>query len=160
MGWLLEFYSKGASPYSNASGEFRTTKVCVEESALNTSQPADISNQVQALVDWVNREKTLHPLLKAARFLAAFLSIQPFAEGNARVGRLLMNVILLKDGFGLVNIRNEDRSRCLDALKTFNASGAIESLAMLIADRVLETVNDAIHIAKPKDAMRKGKILN
>lgn len=111
-------------------------------------------------MDWVNREKTLHPLLKAARFLSTFLSIQPFAEGNARMGRLLMYVILLKDGFDLVNIRHEDRTRFLDALKTFNASGAIESLAMLIAERALETVNDAIHIAKQKDAMRNGKILN
>ena len=33
-------------------------------------------------------------------------------------------------------------------------------LAMLIAERGLETVNYAIHIAKQKDAMRKRMILN
>ena len=76
------------------------------------------------------------------------------------MGLLLMNVILLKNGFGLVNIRNKDRSRYLDALKTFNDSGSIEPLAILIAERALETVNYAIHIAKQKDAMRKRMILN
>lgn len=76
------------------------------------------------------------------------------------MGLLLMNVILLRDGFDLVNIRHEDRTRYLDALKTFNDSGSIEPLAMLIAERALETVNYAIHIAKQKEAMRKGTILN
>ena len=155
---LHRYVMLGTLPH--ASGEFRTTKVCVEESTLNTSQPTDIPNKVQALVDWVNREKTHHPLIKASRFLATFLSIQPFAEGNARMGLLLMNVILLRDGFDLVNIRHEDRTRYLDALKTFNDSGSIEPLAILIAERALETVNYAIHIAKQNDAMRKGMILN
>ena len=155
---LHRYVMLGALPH--ASGEFRTTKVCVEKSALNTSQPTDIPNKVQALVNWVNREKTLHPLIKASRFLATFLSIQPFADGNARMGLLLMNVILLRDGFDLVNIRHEDRTRYLDALKTFNDSGSIEPLAMLIAERALETVNYAIYIAKQKEAMRKGTILN
>ena len=155
---LHRYVMLGALPH--ASGEFRATKVCVEKSALNASQPTDIPNKVQALVNWGNREKTLHPLIKASRFLATFLSIQPFADGNARMGLLLMNVILLKDGFDLVNIRHKDRTRYLDALKTFNDSESIEPLAMLIAERALETVNYAIHIAKQNDAMRKGMILN
>lgn len=66
----------------------------------------------------------------------------------------------IKDGFGLINIRYKDRTSYLDALKTFNDSGSIEPLAMLIAERALETVNYAIHIAKQKEAMRKGTILN
>lgn len=46
---LHRYVILGALPH--ASGKFRTTKVCVEESALNTSQPTDIPNKVQALVN-------------------------------------------------------------------------------------------------------------
>jgi len=54
------------------------------------------------LCGWVNDSldgEALHPLLVAAVFMSVFLQIAPFEEGNLRVVRFLLILILLKAGY-------------------------------------------------------------
>ncbi len=55
----------------------------------------------------------------AASFDAHFrlVAIHPFADGNGRTARLLMNLLLLRDGYPPVAVRPEDRKTYLDALE-------------------------------------------
>jgi Fic family protein len=48
------------------------------------------------------------------------VAIHPFADGNGRTARLLMNLLLLRDGYPPVAVRPEDRKTYLDTLE--NAS--------------------------------------
>jgi Fic family protein len=55
----------------------------------------------------------------AASFEAHFrmVAIHPFADGNGRTARLLMNLLLLREGYPPVTVRPEDRIAYLDALE-------------------------------------------
>jgi Fic family protein len=55
----------------------------------------------------------------AAAFDAHFrlVAIHPFADGNGRTARLLMNLMLLRAGYPPVAVRPEDRKTYLDALE-------------------------------------------
>ena len=55
----------------------------------------------------------------AASFDAHFrlVAIHPFADGNGRTARLLMNLMLLRGGYPPVAVRPEDRKRYLDTLE-------------------------------------------
>ena len=52
------------------------------------------------LIDWFNKEKdTLHPVILATIFHYKFIRIHPFDDGNGRVCRLLVNMILMHYGY-------------------------------------------------------------
>ncbi|MFH1055708.1 MAG: Fic family protein [Candidatus Altiarchaeota archaeon] len=60
---------------------------------------------LKELVEWYKKSKNrYHPIVLAAVVHNQFESIHPFEDGNGRVGRLLMNNILLKHGLPPVNI--------------------------------------------------------
>lgn len=63
---------------------------------LVTPPPDVISPLVDDLVDYVNRQD-IEPVIKAAVAHAQFEVIHPFADGNGRIGRVLVAWILVRD---------------------------------------------------------------
>ena len=59
-----------------------------------------------------NRANTkVHPFILAAYFHYRFTAIHPFDDGNGRMARLMMNLLLMKAGYPPVIIRQEKASR-------------------------------------------------
>ena len=72
---------------------------------LQTTAPANVGDQVSALLAWLARERnepTLHPLMTVAVFTASFLAIRPYQDGNGRMARLLTRLLLLQAGYSHV----------------------------------------------------------
>jgi Fic family protein len=57
-----------------------------------------------------------HPAVRAILAHLEFVTVHPYADGNGRLARLLMNVALLGDGMPWVTIRNDDRREYFAAL--------------------------------------------
>ena len=55
--------------------------------------PEDVPNEIQELCEQVNGYSGEDILTVAAYFHLSFESIHPFADGNGRVGRTLLNII-------------------------------------------------------------------
>ena len=63
------------------------------------------------------RTAKIHACLKAARAHLQLVGIHPFVDGNGRTARLLMNLLLLQDGWPPAIIRKTDRLRYLRLLE-------------------------------------------
>lgn len=73
------------------------------------------------LIEWHNQSKEkMHPIKLAALFHGRFEQIHPFEDGNGRVGRFLVNVILLKRKYPPIIIRKSQRVSYLKALQDFD----------------------------------------
>jgi Fic family protein len=69
------------------------------EELLITAPPEHIQSEMEALIDWVNREsQAMWPSVAAAVFFHEFESIHPFEEGNGRTGRVLFHAYLQNSG--------------------------------------------------------------
>lgn len=137
-------------------GIFRDHDVRVIGAPFKPAEPWEIPQKVNDLVAWFNNQTQLHPIERASIFHATFETIHPFADGNGRTGRLLLNYMLVKAGFWPVNIRYaEDRQRYYNALTAFNRTNSPDELTMLIAARATDQLNYCIHIAKQKEEMHK-----
>jgi Fic family protein len=73
---------------------------------LETSSPAETPRKMERLLGWhaeVERSGELHPLLVTGMFIAWFLAIHPFDEGNGRLSRILTTLLLLRAGYAHVS---------------------------------------------------------
>jgi Fic family protein len=76
------------------------------------ADPTETAPLVHDLINWYNKQKdTLHPLELAAMFHYKFIRIHPFDDGNGRVARLLMNLILQNNGYPIVIISSEEKPK-------------------------------------------------
>jgi Fic family protein len=114
-------------------GKLRTLQVYIRGAKWMPPKPEDVPNEMKTLLAWYTlNEKKLHPLVLAAYFHTAFEQIHPFVDGNGRVGRLLMNFILHKNGYPMINIPNKIKQRYYSALEKAHLEGDLRSFIELL----------------------------
>jgi Fic family protein len=114
---LLKFASKD----ERHRGEYKKTENAVEmfdESGKSVgvvfeTSPAYLTpKRMQELVEWARdalARGEAHPLLVIGSFLAEFLAIHPFQDGNGRLSRVLTNLLMLKSGYAYVPYASHER---------------------------------------------------
>lgn len=83
------------------------------------AQPAKIVPELTALIDWANGAdfEQLTPLQQAAIFHHRFMATFPFTDLSGKVGRLLMNIFVMRAGYLPAVIHGIDRQRYYESLK-------------------------------------------
>lgn len=140
---------------SECCGIWRNHEVRFLGADFRPAAAETIPVKMAELVDWFASEKELHPIERAALFHAKFETILPFADGNGRTGRLLLNFMLMRDGYWPVNIRyDEDRVRYYEALESYHTTGNADALTALIAVREASQLSYCIDIARQQENAR------
>lgn len=124
---------------------------------IDFEPPAEVPRLMNELINWLNnhievpqRQKKkyhLHPLLIAAGFHAQFIKIHPFGDGNGRIARIIMNLILMMTGYVPAIIKLDDRDLYYSALNSSSIDEA-EELAFFIGKEVINSLNILIKAAK------------
>jgi Fic family protein len=106
---------------------------------VGTTPPEKVPGEMKALFEWFEKnQSSLHPLALAARFHARFEQIHPFEDGNGRVGRFLINVLLRQAGYPPLIIRKTHRQSYFRALADYD-EGRAGTLENFLYARELET---------------------
>jgi len=121
------------------AGQFRAkgTEVAVVDAVGNIvhrGAPAtEIVKLLKEVISWYNKnEKKYPPIVLAAVVHNQFENIHPFQDGNGRVGRLLLNNVLLKHNLPPVNIELKNRRDYYKALREYQKNRNIRPMIELI----------------------------
>jgi len=134
-------------------GEYKSEPNCVRMGAGQIHQyvlPQDVPAQMASLVEWHQQQEAKadsHPVLHAAAFHHRFVSIHPFDDGNGRMARILMNLILMRAGFPPAIIKIQDREPYVAALRRADA-GEIEGIVTFVGQNLLDAENLYLRGAK------------
>lgn len=113
--FILKLHALLKQNVTEDAGLFRTGQVCVGN--LIPVKAEMIETEIENLLESYQENKDMHPLERAAEFHTNFERIHPFFDGNGRVGRLLLNFILLKNKFPRIIVQNKNKRRYYTALQ-------------------------------------------
>jgi hypothetical protein len=98
--------------------------------------PAEaVDDAMKALLDALRTES--EPIVQAVLGHWLFGFIHPYQDGNGRVARFFMNVLLAGGGYHWTIIRNERRKQYLSALETASTEQQVEPFARFIREEML-----------------------
>ncbi|MDD3178493.1 MAG: Fic family protein [Candidatus ainarchaeum sp.] len=108
-------------------GEYRKIPIYVTGSNIKRTNYKNISKEINKLLEWYNKnKKILHPIELTAIFHIWFENIHPFIDGNGRVGRELLNLILLKNDYPRIIINLKNRQEYISILENLQIKGKKE----------------------------------
>ncbi len=88
---------------------------------------------LRELISWYEKHRKEYPaILLAAVIHNQFENVHPFADGNGRVGRILLNNLLIKNGLPPVNIDLKNQREYYDTLQAYEKHGNIRPTIELI----------------------------
>jgi Fic family protein len=119
------------------AGKYRDVQVMITGSKHIPPSPFIVQKEMEELFIWFNANKhSMHPVLLAAEMHQRIVTIHPFIDGNGRVSRLIMNLILLQHGYVIANIKgdHEIRMRYYESLESAQVSIKFEDFRLFVAE--------------------------
>lgn len=164
---VLLTHARGAD---KSPGTFRTTQNwigptgCTLRSASYVPpNPEDMKQGLYALEAYIHEVSDLDPLLRAGLIHYQFETIHPFADGNGRIGRLLILLFLLEQGvikapyLYISHFLKLNRSQYYDALMHVREKGDYESWLRFFLHATYAAAEDALMtIEKLRDVKAKS----
>ncbi len=109
---------RGDPTFSWTPGDWRKGEMIITGAGVKPSPPFKIEEQIERLVEIANAtEENL--IRKVALVHDMFEQIHPFPDGNGRVGRIIMNFMLVGHGLPNIAIKGSDKNKkiYIDALE-------------------------------------------
>ncbi len=104
FGWHSALFPTGYSGlYKIEVARYRSGEMQVVSGAMGKEKihyeavsPKNLEREMQNFIDWLNNEKRLDPVLKAAIAHFWFIIIHPFDDGNGRIARAITDMLLTR----------------------------------------------------------------
>ena len=140
---------------SDEAGGYRSVPVAISGSEYAPPGPESIPAQMAEFGHWLSDVSvpadstfaSVSGLLAAAAAHTWFVTVHPFIDGNGRVARLLMNLMLMRHGYPIAIITKEDRLRYYDALE-FSQASDLTPFVVLLTECIEESLEEYVAAAE------------
>lgn len=136
-------YNRGERP-----GEYKKHDYVVgnDQGALPEEVTSEIEELCEELKDIPDKGDNI---IKTAAYLhCKFENTHPFADGNGRVGRTLMNYFLMTHGHPPIVVRNETKNDYYNALGCYDKTGDLDCFVAYMKKETIVTWEEPKHVRK------------
>jgi excisionase family DNA binding protein len=131
------------------AGRLRTVAVRIKGSETILPNALKVPELMNDFISWLKSKNTNNPIKIAADTHFKLVSIHPFVDGNGRTARLLMNLLLMQEGFPPAIIRKEDRSAYIKSLETGQTKNNLTDYYTLIYEAVDRSLDIYLEAVEP-----------
>ena len=117
----------------NIAGRFRKNNEYVKVGNHIAPAPKEITGLLEEMLADYHGSHHENIEKRIARLHLTFENIHPFVDGNGRIGRILNNYLLIREGFVPMNIKFIDRQKYYDAFKEFDKKGVSKIMEEIVS---------------------------
>lgn len=135
---------------SQNSGTYRNVAVRIAGSRVILPNPLKIPELMKEFVKWLQASKD-NPIIVALQAHLKFVSIHPFVDGNGRCGRLLMNLILMTNGYPPAIINKEERGQYIKCIERAQVDGDLSGYEVFMAKKIEKSLDIYLEMFTAKE---------
>ncbi|MBI2442965.1 MAG: Fic family protein [Candidatus Levybacteria bacterium] len=136
-------------------GRYRTVAVRLRGTETILPNALKIPDLMTEFMTWLQNKNVDHPVKIAIDAHYKLVSIHPFVDGNGRTARLLMNLLLMQEGYPPAIIRKEDRNGYITSLEKGQTKGHLTDYYALMYEAVDRSLDIYLEAVEPDRASIK-----
>ena len=123
LDFILELHKKILQKIDDSNaGRLRSVPVRIAGSTIILSNPTKVPTLMEEFINWVQNAEG-HPVNIAIETHLKLVSIHPFVDENGKTARLLMNFLLIINGFPPTIIQKEKRHEYISGIEKAQLEG-------------------------------------
>jgi Fic family protein len=133
------------------AGRFRQGNEWVKVGNHIGEDPKKVIEKIQETLIQYQGDKHENIIKRIAQFHLNFEHIHPFLDGNGRMGRVLNNFLLIREGYVPINIKFIDRSLYYDSFRQFNEDGNTSIMEEIIGKALTSSYHKRLAYLEGKE---------
>jgi len=105
----------------DVAGRFRKDDEFVRVGSHIAPNPKEVVDRLEKMLAEYNAASNENIIKRIAKLHLTFEYTHPFVDGNGRIGRVINNYLLIREGFVPINIKFIDRKMYYEAFREFDA---------------------------------------
>ncbi len=114
------------------AGRFRKENEFVRVGNHIAPNPKEVIERLKKMLAEYNAASYENIIKRIARLHLSFEYTHPFCDGNGRIGRVINNYLLMREGFVPINIKFIDRQKYYEAFREFDANDATDIMEEIV----------------------------
>lgn len=139
------------------AGRFRISGEFVKVGKHIAPAPEDVERLMDKNISDYKYNVSNYILEKIAKFHLEFENIHPFCDGNGRIGRVVVNLLLLEIGFPQIIIRDVDKKEYYASFKKYDLDESVDIFEKIVVLAVIESLNKRIAYLEGKKVISLSK---
>ncbi|MDP2211333.1 MAG: Fic family protein [Candidatus Aquicultor sp.] len=114
------------------AGRFRQDQEYVRVGSHIAPDPQVVVGRLEKMLAEFNAESHINIIKRVAKLHLVFEHIHPFVDGNGRIGRVVNNYLLIREGFVPINIKFIERKKYYEAFQEFDLKGSTKIMEEIV----------------------------
>lgn len=135
------------------AGRFRNANEYVRVGPHIAPAPQEITERLTKMLAEYNASSHENIIKRIARLHLTFEHTHPFVDGNGRIGRVLNNFLLIREGFVPINIKFIDRQKYYEAFREFDGKGSTAIMEEIVGKALTNSYHKRLAYLEGKKIM-------
>ncbi len=138
------------------AGRFRKDNEFVRVGSHIAPNPKEVVDRLTKMLSEYNASSSENIIKRIAKLHLTFEHTHPFVDGNGRIGRVINNYLLIREGFVPINIKFIDRKMYYEAFREFDAKKNTAVMEEIVGKALTNSYHKRLAYLEDKNIITLG----